>query len=184
MTDPTRGARPAAPRPGGDGGAVARPGSTLPTLGPVTGRRSSAARLTPQLVSAPGSHPRTVGQSQIARKAGEPRPPLSAGQSQHAARRPGGAVRPKNPRPPPQHPPIAARGAARHAELVRQRTAFGRPEEAAHPEMPRGGRCGSGKTISTEKKKLGYRLPILSRRDSTTVQKSGSQDRRGSCFPL
>lgn len=40
------------------------------------------------------------------------------------------------------------------------------------------------KTISTEKKKLECRIPILSRRESIAVQKSRSQDSGNSCFPL
>lgn len=40
------------------------------------------------------------------------------------------------------------------------------------------------KMVSTEKKRLGYRIPILSRRGSTAVQKSTSQDSGDSCFPL
>ncbi|KAB1256469.1 hypothetical protein Cadr_000027476 [Camelus dromedarius] len=42
----------------------------------------------------------------------------------------------------------------------------------------------SAGVAAAEKKKLGYRIRILSRRHPTAVQKSRSQDRRGSCFPL
>ena len=63
--------------------------------------------------------------------AGEAPPPAGASANRNA--RAGRAVRPRNPRPLPESPPIAARCAARRAELVLRLTAFRCLQRAVHP---------------------------------------------------
>ena len=60
------------------------------------------------------------------------RPP-PAGASANRNARAGRAVRPRKPRPLPECPPIAARCAARRAELVLRLTAFRCLQRAVHP---------------------------------------------------